>query len=301
MTIGRFELLAKPYGTVTEGPIWDGEALYFTHIQASQILRYDTNSEEITVWRSGTNRTNGLAHDTAGRLFGCCSGGRSIVRFDPGDSTATVADRLDGQRLNTPNDLAVDAKGRIWFTNPWNAGNTDATEVEELDHRSVLCADPQPDGSYTVRRVESDSTMPNGILVSIDGKTLYVAESNSDDAAIDRELRAYPINDDGSLGPYAMLHAFGTDGANAQRGIDGMCLDREGNIVATAGWPSSGPGPLIYVFAPNGRVLETHPVPCTRPTNCCFGGRDRSTLFVTSAEGHLFKAETDMEGWALFP
>ena len=106
----------------------------------------------------------------------------------------------------------------------------------------MLRADPRPDGSYTTTRVENDSTMPNGVLVSIDGKTLYVAESNSDDPSIDRELRAYPINDDGSLGSYAMLHAFGTDGTNAQRGIDGMCLDREGNIVATAGWPSSGPG-----------------------------------------------------------
>ena len=297
----RFQLLNKPFGTVAEGPIWDGEALYFTHIQASQILRCDPKTDEITLARSGTNRTNGLAHDAAGRLFGCCSGGRSIVRFDPDGRTAVVADRLDGQRLNTPNDLAVDAQGRIWFTNPWNAGNIDPTEVEELDHRSVLRADPQPDGSYRVSRVESDSTMPNGVLVSIDGKTLYVAESNSDDASIDRELRAYPINDDGSLGAYAMLHAFGSDGRNPQRGIDGMCLDREGNIVATAGWPSAGPGPLIYVFAPNGRVIETHPVPCVRPTNCSFGGPDRSTLYVTSAEGHLFKAETDMTGWALYP
>ena len=297
----RFQLLNKPFGTVAEGPIWDGEALYFTHIQASQILRCDPKTDEITLARSGTNRTNGLAHDAAGRLFGCCSGGRSIVRFDPDGSTAVVADRLDGQRLNTPNDLAVDAQGRIWFTNPWNAGNIDPTETEELDHRSVLRADPQPDGSYRVSRVESDSTMPNGVLVSIDGKTLYVAESNSDDASIDRELRAYPINDDGSLGAYAMLHAFGSDGRHPQRGIDGMCLDREGNIVATAGWPSAGPGPLIYVFAPNGRVIETHPVPCVRPTNCSFGGPDRSTLYVTSAEGHLFKAETDMTGWALYP
>ena len=297
----RFQLLNKPFGTVAEGPIWDGEALYFTHIQASQILRCDPKTDAITLARSDTNRTNGLAHDAAGRLFGCCSGGRSIVRFDPDGSTAVVADRLDGQRLNTPNDLAVDAQGRIWFTNPWNAGNIDPTETEELDHRSVLRADPQPDGSYRVSRVESDSTMPNGVLVSIDGKTLYVAESNSDDPSIDRELRAYPINEDGSLGAYAMLHAFGSDGRNPQRGIDGMCLDREGNIVATAGWPSAGPGPLIYVFAPNGRVIETHPVPCVRPTNCSFGGPDRSTLYVTSAEGHLFKAETDMTGWALYP
>ena len=297
----KFELLCKPMGGVTEGPVWDGEQLLFTHIPASRIMRIDPKTDEITLWREGTNRTNGLAHDAAGRLFGCCSGGRAIVRFDDDGSTAVVADRIEGHPLNTPNDLAVDAQGRIWFTNPWNAGNIDATEVEVPGWRCVLRADPQPDGSYTVTRVESDSTMPNGILVSIDGKTLYVAESNSDDPSIDRELRAYPINDDGSLGPYAMLHAFGTDGRTAQRGIDGMCFDREGNIVATAGWPTSGPGPLIYVFDPKGRVIETHPVPCVRPTNCAFGGPDRSVLYVTSAEGHVFKAQTDMEGWALFP
>ena len=297
----RFELLAKPYGGVTEGPIWDGESLLFTHIPTSRIMRYNPKTEQIAEWRTGTNRTNGLAHDSEGRLFGCCSGGRSIVRFDPDGTTVTVADRLGGQKLNTPNDLAVDAKGRIWFTNPWNAGNIDATEVQELDHRAVLRADPQPGDSYSVTRVESDSTMPNGVLVSIDGKTLYVAESNSADPNIDRELRAYPINDDGSLSPYAVLHTFGTDGKTAQRGIDGMCLDREGNIVATAGNLLAGPGPLIYVFAPNGRVIETHPVPCDMPTNCCFGGPDRSTLYLTSVNGHFFKAKTDMEGWALFP
>ena len=113
-----------------------------------------------------------------------------------------MADRIDGQRLNTPNDLAIDRSGRIWFTNPWNAVNIDPSEVEELDNRSVLRADPQADGSYTVTRVTFDTTMPNGVLVSPDQRTLYVAESNSDRMDINRELRAYPINDDGSLGAY---------------------------------------------------------------------------------------------------
>ena len=102
--------------------------------------------------------------------------------------------------LNTPNDLAIDAQGRIWFTNPWNAGNIDPHEVEQLDNRSVLCAVPQADGSYKTVRSTHDTTMPNGILVSPDGNTLYVAESNSDRIEIDRELRAYPINADGTLG-----------------------------------------------------------------------------------------------------
>ena len=297
----RFQLIERPYGGVTEGPIWDGEALYFTHIPTSRIMRYDPGSGGVSEWRGGTNHTNGLAYDTQGRLYGCCSGGRSIVRFEPDGSTTTVADRVDGQKLNTPNDLAIDHQGRIWFTNPWNVGNIDPAEVEELDNRSVLRADPQPDGSYTVARVTFDTTMPNGVLVSPDDSTLYVAESNSADIGLDRELRAYPINGDGSLGPYRTLHTFGKDRDAVHRGIDGMCFDIDGNIVATAGWPDGGPGPMIYVFSPTGRVLETHRVPARMPTNCCFGGPDLTTLYVTSTEGHFFRAETDRVGWAMYP
>ena len=75
-----------------------------------------------------------------------------------------------------------------------------------------------------------------------------------------------------------------------------MCLDVEGNIVATAGYELGGPGPMIYVFSPSGQVLEMHPVPCKRPTNCAFGGADLQTLFVTSTEGHLFQARTERAG-----
>ena len=297
----RFQLIERPYGGVTEGPIWDGEALYFTHIPTSRIMRYDPSSGDISESRGGTNHTNGLAYDTQGRLYGCCSGGRSIVRFEPDRSTTTVADRVGGQKLNTPNDLAIDHQGRIWFTNPWNVGNIDPAEVEELDNRSVLRADPQPDGGYTVARVTFDTTMPNGVLVSPDDSILYVAESNSADIGLDRELRAYPINGDGSLGPYRTLHTFGKDRDAVHRGIDGMCFDVDGNIVATAGWPDGGPGPMIYVFSPTGRVLETHRVPARMPTNCCFGGPDLTTLYVTSTEGHFFRAETDRVGWAMYP
>ena len=296
----RFQLLNRPYGGVTEGPVWDGQAILFTHIPTSRIMRYDPTTGNISQERGDTNHTNGLAYDAQGRLFGCCSGGRSIVRFDAG-ATVTVADGLGGQPLNTPNDLAVDRLGRIWFTNPWNAGNIDPNEREELGHRSVLRADPQPDGSYTVTRVVFDTTMPNGILVSADQRTLYVAESNSDATELDRELRAYPINDDGSLGPYSVIHTFGKDPQSVHRGIDGMCLDADGNIVATAGWELGGPGPMIYVFSPSGRVLETHPVPALRPTNCCFGGTDMTTLFVTTTQGHFFRVETGRVGWAIFP
>lgn len=296
----KFELLRRPSEIpLTEGPAWDGEHLYFTHIRASKILRYDPKTGAITEACSGTNRTNGLAFDAKGRLFGCCSGGRSIVRFDH-DSIVTIADRHDGKRLNTPNDLAIDRKGRIWFTNPWNERNIDATERMEIDHRSVYRLDPQEDGTYAIARVTFDVYWPNGILVSRDQRTLYVAESGYT-KGINRELRAYPILEDGSLGPHRTLFTWGEDSRGVHRGIDGMCLDAEGNIVATNGWEVSGPGPMITVFSPTGRVLETHPVPALRPTNCCFGGADMTTLFVTTTQGHLFKARTDRVGWAMWP
>lgn len=297
----KFELLMKPGAIpLTEGPVWDGEFLYFTHIHASKILRYDLKTNAITDWRTGTNRTNGLAHDANGRLFGCCSGGRAIVRFDPDGKNTVIADRVDGKKLNTPNDLAIDRKGRIWFTNPVNDGNWDKTEIKELDNQSVLRADPQKDGSYKVTRVTFDTTQPNGILVSQDNRTLYVAES-SYTIGVPRQLRAYPILEDGGLGKYDALFTWGDDARGVHRGIDGMCFDAEGNIVATAGWEVSGPGPMLYVFSPTGRVLETHPVAANRPTNVCFGGPDMTTVFVTSTQGHFFKAPTHRVGWAMYP
>lgn len=297
----HFQLMSKPFGGVTEGQVWDGEVIYFSHIPTSRIMKYDPALRQITEVRSGTNHTNGLAYDTQGNLFGCCSGGRSIVRFNMDNTTTVISDRVDGIKLNTPNDLAVDRKGRIWFTNPWNTGNIDPSENEELDNRSVLRADPQPDGSYNTTRVTFDTTMPNGILVSPDQQTLYVAESNSERIELDRELRAYPIKEDGSLGSYVTLHTFGRDADAVHRGIDGMCLDAEGNIVACAGWEQGGPGPMIYVFSPTGRVIETHPISANRPTNCCFGGRDMTTLYVTSTDGHFYQTETNRVGWAIYP
>jgi gluconolactonase len=296
-----FELLMKPRGVpLTEGPVWDGEQLLFTHIHANAILRLDVATGAITNWRTGTNRTNGLAFDSEGRLFGCCSGGRSVLRFDAASATTVVSDRVDGKRLNTPNDLAIDRKGRIWFSNPINAGNWDKTEQTELPDQSVLRCDPQPDGRYTTTRVTFDTTMPNGVLLSQDQRTLYVAESGYA-KGVPRELRAYPILDDGSLGTFTTLFTWGEDARGTHRGIDGMCLDRDGNILATAGWEVSGAGPMIYVFSPAGRVLETHPVPAIRPTNCAFGGPDMTTLFVTTTEGHLFRARTGRVGWSMYP
>jgi gluconolactonase len=285
----EFESVAGPFG-FTEGPVWDGEGVIFSDIPNDRIMRYVPETGECSVFRTGTNAANGLKYGPDGRLYACEMRGRRVARYDDDGGDLTVADAYEGRRLHSPNDLAFDSEGRLWFTDPYyDADWLDHGDDLELDHASVYRADPGEDG-WTLARVTTDTTKPNGILVSPDDGTLYVAQS---DYGIEtaRELRAYPIREDGSLGECDVLHDFGP-----HRGIDGMCFTEGGEIVATAGWTDSGPGPLLYVFAPTGRVLETHPLPTSMPTNCAFGGDDLRTLYVTGGDGKLHRARTDRRG-----
>ena len=293
----QFERVAGPFG-FTEGPVWVGDALLFTDMPADRAMRYDPETGACDEWRTGTNRANGLTLDTAGRVYAAegtfspkankftDGPGRRIARYESDDTTTTISDNFEGKRFNSPNDVVVDAKGRVWFTDPRYG---DDRSCMELDHESVYCATPQDDGTYVTARVTFDTTKPNGLIVTPDLKTLYVAQSDYGPDTI-RELRAYPINDDGSTGTYEVLHNFGP-----HRGIDGMRLDADHNIVASAGWPNSGPGAMIYVFAPSGRVLETHPFPIN-PTNCAFGDKDLQSLYVTAVDGYLYRAKTHRRG-----
>ena len=307
----NFELVAGPFGGTTEGPVWDGEALLFTHIPASKILRYDPQTGAVTEYCGETFHTNGLCFDAHGSLYGCQQGRRRIVRFDAGGQTVvSLPHTLDGQRHNNPNDLVVDKAGRIWFTDPYSGIGDSGPQ--ELDHQSVLRLAPQGNDQWRLSRATTDISRPNGILISRDQRTLYVAQSDYG-ADRRRELRAYPINDDGSLGAYRTLHTFGVDAGAAdgnlrgvgsrgvQRGVDGMTLDADGNIIVCAGWETAGPGPMLYVFAPTGRILETHPLRVDRPTNCCFGDADLRTLYVTTGGGHLLRARTERTGWVMWP
>ena len=293
----EFELIAGPFGGTTEGPAWDGQALLFTNIPTSQIMRYDPQTGECTEYRSGTNSSNGLMFDVQGWLYGC-SGGRCILRFEPDGTATTLPHLLDGKRHNKPNDLAIDRKGRIWFT---DMISEIPVEGRELDHASVLRLDPDPhaDGGWVLKRMTFDTSEPNGILLSKDERTLYVIQSDYQGV---RDLRAYPLRDDDTLGSFTQLHVFGEDFTGVHRGLDGMCLDTDGNIIACGGWRQAGPGPMIYVFAPSGRILETHPVPVNWPTNCAFGDPGLDTLYVTTGGGHLFRVRnTGRRGWLLYP
>ncbi len=266
-------------------------------------MRFDPASGIVSVWRENTNCANGLTFDAQGRLYGCEGGAdansRRVVRYEPAGGFTVLADSFEGKRLNIPNDIVADPEGSLWFTDPFYEGAagpwSEDRSQKDLDHDSIYRLDPMPEGGgYSIHRVTFDTTRPNGLLFSLDFKTLYVAQSGRGNAET-RQLRAYPVNPDKTLSTCEILHDFGEN-----RGIDGMRIDASGAIVATAGWEIGGPGPMIYVFSPSGEVLEMHPVPCTRPTNCAFGGEDLSFLYVTSIEGFLFRAQTERCGKPLF-
>ena len=236
----KFEDAAPVIGSITEGNVWNGETLLYSNIAMNRIMSLDVNSGLVEVWREDTEGTNGLNYDSEGRLFGCSGDGRAIVRFDPNGQTVTIADRVDGRRINSPNDLAITPSGSIYFSD--RVG--DVSPDNGITYSAIISAEPQDDGTYKTFRRTFDTSMPNGLLFSSDYKTLYVAQSDYG-ASEDRHLRAYPVNDDGSLGEYELLHDFGP-----HRGIDGMTLSNAGNIVACTGWELSGPGGMITSSKP---------------------------------------------------
>jgi gluconolactonase len=288
----QFEQVAGP-SDFTEGPVWDGAAVLFCAPGTDRIRRYDPASGACTVHLDATEGAGGLARDRQGRLVACQGRARRVVRYDDGGGVTVLADRFEGKRLNAPNDLVVDTRGRVWFTDP--CYRLDRGHLE-LDHESVYRLDPRPDGSYSMTRVAFDMLRPNGLALAPDERTLYVAESPrfmaEERAEGVPQLRAYPVASDGSLGPMRVVYDFGD-----QRGIDGLRVDAAGNVVATCGWPRSGPGPRVAVFAPDGTVLEEHPTPIV-PTNLVFGGADQHDLYLTGFDGGLWRARTARQGWA---
>ena len=278
--------------SLTEGPAWNGKELLYSHIDANLTRCYDPQNDADTIWRQNTNAANGMVFDRHGHLYACEGGGRRIVRYIKDQPTQVIVDNFEGNIFNEPNDLAIDTLGRIWFSDPNYGGRP-----TQLTHESVYRADPLADGSWQPTRVSFDTFRPNGVLLSKDEKILYVAESTY---ALDkqRQLRAYPIQEDGNLGAFYLIHDFGEG-----RGVDGMCLTEEGYIVATAGYQLRGPGPMIYIFAPDGNIISTHPAPADRPTNCTFApGLSHDNLYVTFGGGQVYVvSNTTLRGHLAYP
>lgn len=280
--------------TLTEGPLWDGSGLLYNECAAHTTFRWDPKTNESTVWRENTGAANGMTFDRQGGLFVCEGDAHRITKIDAADPNAdplVISDAYNGETMNWPNDVAVDQQGRVYFTDP---NYSDGPNM--LDHESVYMAEHTFGGNWNTIRVTFDTKKPNGVLLSIDQKTLFVAESTHE-LAESRQLRAYPVNDDGTLGDHEVLHDFGRG-----RGIDGMTLTLSGSILATAGSSTWGPGPFIYEFEPSGRVVRTHSTPADNPTNCTYGGSSLSTMFVTFAGGEVYRVDgTGHQGQLAYP
>ncbi len=268
----KLELLWSD-GEFTEGPAPTADgAILFSDI-GNRILRFDPASGRVSVFRDPSGKSNGLKFDPRGQLVACegaaPGGNRRISITDRQGHVRTLADRFEGKRFNSPNDLAITTGGRVYFTDPRYVGD----EPRELDFEAVFLV--EPDGA--VRVATSEVKKPNGIIVPPDGGTVYVSDNDNRPDG-NHQLVAFTIRPDGTLADNRVLHDFGP----RRRGVDGMTLDVNGNIYATAG---SGPEAGVYVFGPQGQPLAFIATPGD-PTNCVFGVRSEArTLYITAAAG----------------
>jgi sugar lactone lactonase YvrE len=297
----EIERVAGPFNGVTGGVAWDGVRVLFSVVGESRILSYEPETGSISEFRRFTNRVNGIAIGPSGEIYGAQEGSRRVIEFLADGSTRPTSSRLNGQFHNFPTDLVTDSKGRIWFADPYNSTRATGPQIfPPLEHASILRASREKAYGiflpWFLTRVTYDTFAPRAVLLSTDERTLYVAEEGEARGGRRSELRAYPIAENDELGDYSVMHTFASEGGRAHRGVSGMCLDRDGNVIACAGQPGTGPGPLIYVFGPNGAVLETLEVPETLPMRCAFGGADLTDLYVTTSDKGLYRVRNFHQG-----
>lgn len=280
------------------GVAWDGQAVLFSLPSALLIKRYDPATGVTTDWRKYTGRANGLAVAKDGIVYAAQEGGRRVIQYLSDGSATTTALRLGGKIHNHPCDLVLDSRSRIWFADPHSEVLSFGPQIfPPLDHASVLRAWRDERNHWKLTRVTFDTVAPRAVLLSPDEKTLYVAEGDTQVTAL-RELRAYPVRPDGSVGHYQVLHTFGRDHHGGHRGIEGMALAQDGSIVACAGGREAGPGPMVYVFSASGQLRAAHAFPGDAPVRCAFGGAGLDELYVSSADGHLYCARNlGLRGW----
>jgi len=258
-------------GKFTEGPSVSSDgSVYFSDVGANSIYKYNPKTTKVTNIRPSSGRANGIIFDHMERLIACegaNTGGQRRISITKKDgSIITLTDNWKGKRLNSPNDLAINKKNKlIYFTDPRYVGN----EKRELDFEGIFMVDLNGKTSLATKDIKK----PNGILVSEDGKTIYVADHEITPNG-SRKLLSFSIEKNGELSNKKVLHDF-----EEERGIDGMALSPSGDIYATAG---SGKHAGIYVFSHEGDLLSFIPIPGD-PTNCTFGrGKKQWALYVTA-------------------
>ncbi len=276
-----------------EGPAWHPDKGIFTS-GSGDINRYDLRSGKQTLFRKGAG-TNGLLFDSKGRLLACERGPHRdqprVTRTDVSTGELEVlAERYQGKRLNGPNDLTIDAQGRIYFTD--RPGMNPAPDQTGMN--AVYRIDP--DRTIAQILAEPEIERPNGIVISPDDKTLYLIEAHIAEGGA-RMIRAYDLQPDGTVTNMRVFYNF-----YPGRSGDGMTIDSEGNLYVAAGLNLSrgtaetmDTKPGIHVISPEGKLLQHIPIPEDLITNCAFGGPDMQTLYVTAGKT-LFRVRTQIPG-----
>ncbi len=289
----------------TEGPLWVpaapdnryggggmGGYLLFSDPNKNVIHRWDPSSGGVSIYRTksgysgvgGPNigeyhqpGSNGLALDPQGRLTICEHGNRRVTRLEPNGTLTVLADRYQGKRLNSPNDLVYRSDGALYFTDPpFGLPKVFDDPRKELPHSAVYCL---IDG--TLRLATTDLTAPNGLAFSPDERQLYV--DNWDESA--KVIRRYDVASDGSLS--RGMTFFDMTSTPGEICLDGLKTDQRGHVFV------SGPGG-IWVISPDGMHLGTF-TPPELPANFAFGGADGRSLYMTARSG-VYRAHLSIPG-----
>jgi gluconolactonase len=271
-----------------EGPVYvpDRDVLLWSDVRRNRLLCYSLGSGEVTLERQPAEHNNGHTLDRAGRVIACEHGTRSVVRFETDGSRTVLADRFEGKRFNSPNDVVVASDGSIWFTDPtygidsFEEGYPAETEIGSSD---VYRIDPD-DGTVTVQI--TDMVRPNGLAFSVDERSLYVADTGASHVENGpRHIRRYDVDLDGGR-VVGGGEVFATCPVGA---FDGFRLDADGRI-----WASGHLG--VHCYHPDGTLLLTVRLRETC-ANVEFGGADRRTLFMTATTS-LYALDVGVRGAA---
>ena len=279
-----------------EGPAWSQKLGLLTSGEGNINLRTPAGDQSVWLRDAGSN---GLRFDAQGDLVICQSAQRRLVRRQQDGSLRVLADHYQKMKFNTPNDLAMDAKGRIYFTDP-RYGDRSSIEMRDESGREVEGVyRVDPDGKVE-RIITHEVDRPNGIAITTDNRFLYVADNNNNNLGGARKLWRFNLNPDGSVdaATQRLIYDWGST-----RGPDGLKLDTAGRLYVAAGLnrpnlpneTADPPTAGIYVFSPAGELLEFVAIPRDETTNCAFGGADGKTLFVT-AGGTLWSLRTTTPG-----
>ena len=267
----KLELVATGFG-FTEGPVWDPAGfLYVSDEEINKIYRVFADGHR-EAWVD-LGDPDGNTYDVHHHLVDCASVLRAIIRMDSEGHYTVLADRFEGNRFNSPNDVVIGPDKAIYFTDP--TMDLPASEKQEIPFQGVYRLDDRGE----VRLLTKELTQPNGLAFSPDGKRLYVDDSEQ------RNIRVYHFHPDGSI---SNGRIFGSEAGPEKSGVpDGMKLDDKGNLYVT--------GPEgIWVWDAQGQHLGTIVLP-EQPANLTWGDPDYRTLYITATKS-VYKLRTQAQG-----